>query len=245
MTKNCFVALFKCISVGVLLSTLISCAATHTAISKRHLNVQTKMSETIFLDPASPEKKIVFVQIRNTSGNQQLNLKPKIAHALTNKGYRVTQNPNEANYWVQANVLQVGKTNLSESNDVLDQGFGGGVTAAAAAGALSGDGRTALGVGLVGATIGVVSNAMVKDINYTLITDLQISERTSARITESLESKLKQGTSGHKTLTSSENTHWKRYQTRVVSTANKVNLDLNEALPELTQGLSSAVAGIM
>ncbi|MCP3707686.1 complement resistance protein TraT [Paraburkholderia sp. CNPSo 3274] len=43
------------------------CAATRLAIEKRDLDVQTKLSGTIFLDPMAESKKTIFVQVRNTA----------------------------------------------------------------------------------------------------------------------------------------------------------------------------------
>lgn len=246
MTHSSANAMIKSLVLGSILSLIWGCTATHTAISKRNLDVQTKMSETIFLDPVSPEKKTVFIQVRNTSGNQKLNIEPQLAQALASKGYQVVSDPDAAHYLIQTNVLQVGKTNLTETNDLLEQGFGGGLIGAGAAGALGGDARTAIGVGLVGAAVGIMADAMVKDINYTMVTDLQISERAKGtKVTESMNSKLKQGTSGQKTVTATQTTDWKRYQTRIVSTANKVNLELDEAIPDLVAGLSNSVSGLM
>ncbi len=58
------------LAIGTLM--LSGCSATHTAISKRNLQVQTKMSDTIFLDPVADDKRTVFVQVRNTSDQQGL-----------------------------------------------------------------------------------------------------------------------------------------------------------------------------
>ena len=44
--------------------------------------------------------------------------------------------------------------------------------------------------------------------------------------------------------TSQQTTQKKKYQTRIVSTANKVNLKLEDAINPLTQGLAKSVAGI-
>ena len=47
-------------AVAVCLVFLVNgCAATRTLIEKRELSVETKMSETIFLEPAPPEKRVV------------------------------------------------------------------------------------------------------------------------------------------------------------------------------------------
>lgn len=238
--------MLRYISVISILALLYGCAATHTAISKRNLDVETKMSETIFLDPVTPEMKTAFIQVRNTSGNQNLNLEQQVAQSLISKGYTIVNDPNKAHYLVQTNVLQVTKVDLKEAEDILEQGFGGGLMGAGVAAVAGADGRTILGVGMVGAAVNMVANAMVKDNFYTIVTDVQISERTpQAHVTETLDSKLVQGTSSRKIVTSTEKTDWKRYQTRIISTANKVNLELEEAIPALVSGLSNSISGLM
>ena len=62
MEKNLKTILFS------LLLIFVSCSTMHTVVSKRNLDVQTKMSDTIWLEPAAANEKTVFIQIRNTSG---------------------------------------------------------------------------------------------------------------------------------------------------------------------------------
>ena len=57
-------ALVAAIAFSVILS---GCAAVHTSIAKKDLDVQTKMSDTIFLDPVEPDRRIVYLNVRNTS----------------------------------------------------------------------------------------------------------------------------------------------------------------------------------
>lgn len=42
---------------------------------------------------------------------------------------------------------------------------------------------TTLGVGLATGLIGLAADALVEDVNYTMVTDLQISERSRAPVT--------------------------------------------------------------
>lgn len=56
---------------------------------------------------------------------------------------------------------------------------------------------------------------------------------------------LRQGTSGIKLQTSTEEGNRAKYQTRVVSNANKVNLKFEEAKPALEAQLAKSVANIM
>ena len=86
---------------------LAGCAATHVAISKRDLDVQTKMSDTVFLDPVGPDKRTIFLQIRNTSDKPDLAVNDEIAAALQTKGYTLLQDPEAAHYVLQANILQL------------------------------------------------------------------------------------------------------------------------------------------
>lgn len=223
---------------------LQGCTSAHTALSKRDLLVRTQMSRTIFLDPVAADKKRVFIQVKNTFGNRQLDLQAKLAYALINKGYTLVLEPQKAYYWLQINVLEVDKANANEIDSALTSGFGGGLIGAAAAGLAGGDSRTVLGLGLAGAAIGVAANAFVKDTYYIIVTDVQLSERSEAQVTEKLTSH-RQGINASKMITATEKTPWKRYQTRVISTANKVNLTLEEALGELEAGLVNSIAGLM
>ena len=53
------------------------------------------------------------------------------------------------------------------------------------------------------------------------------------------------GTSGGTFVEYSEKSDWKIYQTRVLSSANKVNLDFNDAAEALKSGLVQSISGIL
>lgn len=231
------------VAVAVSLS---ACAATQVAISKRNLDVQNKMTDTIFLDPVSDADKTVFLQFRNTSDQPGFDLATPVRNALTAKGYQVINSLDQAHYLLQANVLQVGKVDPSAAEKAFAGGYGsilGGAAAGAAIGGLS-SGTGALAGGLAAGLISTIADAAVKDVTYTIITDLQLSERTKIAVTEQTNQRLQQGRSGTRDVTATETTNWKRYQTRIMSTANKVNLDLPEAMPALTDGMTRSIAGM-
>ena len=98
--------------------------------------------------------------------------------------------------------------------------------------------------GLVGSVAGTVANSLVKDVTYSVITDIQLSERTKQTIQESIQSNLKQGTATTKEQRYRQTTNWKRYHTRILSTAEKVNLSFEDAKPALKEGLTRAIVGI-
>ena len=91
---------------------MFGCAATQLAIEKRNLDVQTKMSDTIFLDPVGPDKKTVFIDVKNTS-DKEVDIASDIARDIAGRGYKVVQDPNQAHYLLQANILSVGKMDPS------------------------------------------------------------------------------------------------------------------------------------
>lgn len=241
------VALAGLMAVITLLS---GCAATQVAIAKRDLDVQTKMSATIFLDPVAPEEMTVFVQVRNTSDKQELDLGPDIVAAVTAKGYRVVRDPKQAKFYLQANVLQVGKTDPTAIQQQLGAGYGaglGGATAGAAlGGSVSNSGHGALVGGLIGGVGEIVAGSLVKDVYFSIVTDIQIKERLAAGKKATLNSQHanRQGTSGVENVTYADQVDMKTYQTRIVSTANKMNLEFAEAVPALRTGLTRALSGL-
>ena len=112
------------LSIMTALVILSGCAAVHTSIAKKDLDVQTKMSDTVFLDPVSPDKKVVFVQIRNTS-DKPFDIEGPIVTAIAARGYRITLNPDEAHFRLLGNVLSVAKASPTAAEAALASGYGG------------------------------------------------------------------------------------------------------------------------
>lgn len=242
--------------VGAFLSMGFSgCSAMHTAVKKRNLDVQTKMSETVFLEPVAPSKRVVFVDIRNTS-DKELHIIEGIRNKLQQRGYTITDNPDSANYMLQANVLQVAKSDLRTASNALQSGFGGAIVGGAIGGTVGGShsgssldfsSKGALIGSAVGGLVSFVGDAMVDDVLYVMVTDLQLKERPAeGEVIEQTQNTS--ATSGTATkvnqVVSGGNAKWKIYRTRIVSTANKVNLDFEEAKTILEGNLVKSIGGI-
>ncbi|EEV4517994.1 complement resistance protein TraT [Escherichia coli] len=200
----------------------------------------------MWLEPAS--ERTVFLQIKNTSDKDMSGLQGKIADAVKARGYQIMTSPDKAYYWIQANVLKADKMDLRESQGWLSRGYEGAAVGAALGGGITayntGSAGTTLGVGLATGLIGMAADAMVEDINYTMITDVQIAERTRTSVRTDNVAALRQGTSGSKIQTSTETGNQHKYQTRVVSSANQVNLKFEEAKP-LEDQLAKSIANIL
>ena len=238
MKKNLKTILFSLL----LIFAFVSCSTMHTVVSKRNLDVQTKMSDTIWLEPAAANEKTVFIQIRNTSG-KNLNIEQKITNILASKGYRIVNDPSEAKYWLQANILKVDKVNLDSDNGFSDAVLGAGIGGVLGA-QRSGGASTAIGWGLAGAAIGTLADALVDDTAYAMVTDILITEKTGRNVQTATRNSVKQGNSGSMTSTSSGSSNMEKYSTRVLSTANQVNLNFNSAIPILEDELGKVVGGI-
>ena len=240
--------------LAVLLAILNGCAAVHTSVAKRNLDVQTRMSDAVFLDPVSPDKRTVFVQVRNTSDKPNFDLEGPIRDAIRAKGYQVIDDPEAAQFKLQAQILSVSRASATAAEAALNGGYGApiaGMVVGAAAGVATGGSSQNMAVaGVAGAIVGglveTVVNAAVKDVFFVAITDVQISQKARAGVTGQLDLQVdaSQGIGGAETTTFSAITDEKRYRTRVMSTANKVNLKYEEAASELNAGLTRVLAGL-
>lgn len=223
------------------------CGAATTAIEKRNLEVQTKMSDSIFLEPVSPEKQIVYLRVRNTT-DKDVEVEELIKNSLEAKGFKVVKNPDEAYFMIQANILQIGKTDETGSDSALQSGFGGGLLGAGVGAATGGNGNN-IGVGAaVGAVAGLLANTMVKDISYSMITDVEIRQRPAIneKVSQYEDNFSEQGTSSSVSQVVDKNdVQWKIYRTRVVSKANQVNLQFEDAQPELVKGVAKSLSGLL
>ena len=242
--KNIFKLVLLVLSISIFIS---GCGAATTAIEKRNLEVQTKMSDTVFLEPVSPEKQIVYLKVRNTT-DKDVEVEEQIRKAFESKEFKVVSNPDEAYFMIQANILQVGRTDATSTNSALQSGFGGGLVGAGVSAATGGSGDN-IGIGAaVGAVAGLIANNMVKDIYYSMITDVEIRQRPAIneKIVQVEDNYSEQGTTS--TVSQNVNTNdvqWKIYRTRVVSVANQVNLQFEEAQPELQKGIAKSLSGLL
>ena len=219
---------------------LVSCGALNTSLKKSDLAVETKASESVFLEPVGPDKRIVFVSVRNTS-DKDLNIKSQIINRLLDSGYRVTDHPDEAYFSLQANVLKVGKDDLKAADSHLEAGFSGAVVGGALASNASAEGA------IVGALVGIFADSLVEDTLFTMVTDLQIRERPRSNevVTQQQSADSTQGDNANISETTEiTSVDWKTYRTRIVSTANQSNLTFEEALPGLENGLVRSIAGL-
>jgi hypothetical protein len=244
MKANKFISSFLLTGTAALLT---SCAATSTMIEHRNLEVSTNISENVFIHPAAPSQKTVFIAVKNLS-SESLNIDDSLAKAFREKGYKVVTNSNQAHYLLLANIRQVGKMSQSASQSALGAGFGSvlaGAGTGVAIGALSNNSNAMIAGGLAGGLVSFAADSLVKAVNYTMITDVEISERVGkGAVQEQFNSNIKNGSSSGTTQTFKKSSDFLTYRTRVISNADKVNLAFAQARPALEEGLIKKLSSI-
>ncbi len=236
----------------VIASILSGCAATHTMVSKRNLEVQARTSTPIFVDAVAREKRTIYMDVR--SGVMEFDRREFKRHlreqfALNDNGYALVDDPEKAQYQMAIYVLNLEKASPSAAEAALGKGFVGGVAAGAAGGAILGGrharGGGALVGGLIGGITSTIADAYVKDVTYMLVVDVQIKEKAGKGVIVRKDTKIdtKVSDAGASTQTVSEATTRKEYRTRIVTTANKANLELPEAQNEMFLKTAYAMSG--
>lgn len=242
---------FQIVVLSAALVTLFGCAAIHTSVAKRNLDVQTKTSTAIFVDPVKKEYRTVYVEVR--SGVMEFDRRGFRKHimeefATNENGYKVVDDPEAAQYHLSVYVLTMEKASPTAAEAALRQGYVGGsgiVAGAAAGGVATGSGKGAVQGALLGGLTETVANAFVQDVTYMLIADIQIKEkaRKGVIVRKDTQISAKVSDAGSSTQRVSEVSNLKEYRTRIVTTANKANLELEEAQPLMFQKTAYAMSG--
>ncbi len=222
MTKLAMLTLLAALALGA-----GGCAASYTATQYQHLDVQTQISNTVFLTPMPPAQRTVYVEVRNAADQSGFNLAPDIKAALSAKGYRVVDDPSQAWYRLQAIVLHVGMGNFNALQNAPGMAQGG-MLAGAAAGAVLGGNRPMAGAVIGALAMGLaetVTGATTQVITYGVTADIQIAE-----MVRGYESYGEQGL--------------RRHYLRATTTARQLNLPWETAFPYLRSGMVQAITGL-
>jgi hypothetical protein len=219
---------------------LWGCHAVHAGITKRELRVDTRVSQTIFIEPLPESQKIVYVDA-NFVGNNASAFQHQLMARLRSKGYKVTHDVRLANYIIKSNAVRYGRfEHPGEENRILMRGFGGAVTGAIVGSLITDDAKGAV----VGGLVGSIVNMSVENRHYILVSDLQISQRISGSMVykwSTIQQRKKQ-LKKHFRLHSDGAHVWARYRTRVVSTASRFNLAIPVADRALNQALVNTIS---
>lgn len=234
---------------------LSGCSNTIKAIENKDLDVDAKMSDTIFLDAESLTEAMqesnggIFVRVANTSDFQEIDFKSLLSQRLTEMGYTVTNNPKEAKYLVTANLLYLNEAKEGMNmSSVVQSGFGGAVLGASIAGlsgsSYRGAGTAGLAAGLVTGAVDGAAGLMWKVKEYIGVTDIQIKEEVPGGIEGIQESNLANGIGTTTNTTRTIKTDKQEYRTRIAVSAKQTNIDRDEACNVIADRLASQISGL-
>jgi hypothetical protein len=206
-------------------------------------------SNTIFLDPNT--NRSIYTQLRNVSENQQVTL-GEVNTKLTAKGYQLVQDPEQANYWIQAKVIYChkaadGVTPESVAKAGPGTGISSGGTAMVSAASIGEE--TARGVAGMPDMNTMMRQAMAMSggragfggmsgfpgmqpapkedgVTYLCIADVQITDRKTGKT-------IGQPSAGSKVQ-----------QMRMVGHVRQKSLDIPEATPIVQEKIATGIAGL-
>lgn len=223
--------------------TLTGCMAGSSVIYDHNLDVKSKMSNSIFLDPVPNNQKTIYLETHNTSDQQNIDVRTPLTADLQAKGYRLVNDASQAHYVLQVNVLSAGEYKPSGANKMADGMItGGGVGLGTAALVHNDTGGLVTGA-LAGAAAGMILDSAFQTISYHLVTDVQVATRSSTPVKATSKQNLV-GSSTINTNTSQITSNWNKSQTQITSVATKTNLKFETAAPQLAQAMAQSIAGI-
>lgn len=246
------------VGVVVVAMTLFGCSAMNTALKKQDLDVESRLSHSVVLEPLSPADRIVYARVRDVSGNSLRSImQQKITNQLTAEGFVVTNDPKEANLMMNATILSAGKTTADEASRSLTSGYKGAAEGASIGYlAASGNGKSAVQTGLLAGAAGFFADALVEDVYYTFVMDVELRERplegdvysnsSSNRTVSGISTQNKAIRNVNKSnVQRGENYKWIIHETRIVTTANQMNLKIEEAIPAVQDKTALSLSEIL
>jgi len=247
------ISILRASFIGAAISIMFGCAATTTLISKRDLDVQTRTSTAIFVDAVAKNKRTIYLDVR--SGVAEFDRRAFKTFLINefsapgNSGYRVVDDPEAAQFQLNVFVLNLEKTSPTAAQAALGKGYtGGAIVAGAAIGAVANGSHRYNGAAAGGLLFGAadfISGSFVKDVTYMLVADVQIKEKARKGVFVRKDSQVdaKISDAGSSRQSFSEVSNKKEYRTRIVTTANKANLKLEEAQELMFKKTAYAMAG--
>lgn len=214
-------------------------STTTSGLSAGNMRLSAQMSSSIFLQPVAPQERVVFVEGHNTSSAQSLGFSRLIDQRLIAKGYRLTNNPNQAHYMLMYNIRYVGKEMHSNAaTGALAGGFGGVLVGSAANNSQGG-----FAGGVIGAGIGALIGSVMSNNHYMMVVDIQIEERDRGAYA-STSTIASQGTNSTMGSYGGGVAGWMIYRDRIVAQAHGLRLRFSYATPALSHEVAGELAGI-
>lgn len=163
---------FEMIVTSVLAMSLLSGCLTTS------LQTNSTMSQSIFLDPVAKEKRVVFLNIKNTS-SCQIHLEHKLKSNLEAKGYQISDDLENSTYILSTNVLYCDK---KQENNTAGGALAGGAVGAGISAYNSSSVSGAIAAGAIGALLGGLLAKVSEDTIYQMQVDVNIKQKIQNKV---------------------------------------------------------------
>lgn len=205
-------------------------ACTMTNIPTAHPTLAAQ-SLSDHISPELAAGKTVYVEVRNASGKRGFPIEQPLDTAIVAHGYQIATHSGAAKLTLQVNILHVQKGALAAGPQrTLDEAVGG----------LGAKGVT----GVMGGVADFMDSAAAKGVTFTVVADVQVSERTNATAHAASDQSSAAGSSGAVHLSHDATSHATPYRVRFVCSATKVGLAWAEAQPTLIHTLGRAISDV-
>ena len=212
-----------------LLSSIALATLLTTGCATFSMETNSKMTQSIFLNPVPKEQKTIYLIVKNTSNMNGVGEKIKalLIKKLQSKSYKIVDDVKNAHYILYVNVLFA--NNIKEKNAGVATALGAaGGAAIGASGAPAGKtGKDALVGVAVGGLIYGVGAKLAEDETIRIVTDVRVKEKLNPNATNLNNDKV-----------------FKTYDTRVYAQATKTHLKVSDALPILEEKTANSIANI-
>jgi hypothetical protein len=230
----------------ILIPSLMGCAQTMHAIEHSKMTVTANMSDTIFLDAVNLVKnRTAYVRVANTSDMQEIAFEEILCERLRQKGMELVNDPSNAGYIIQANVLYMNYEKQGLTADgMLAGGYGGVVAGAVMGGDWKGSLAGAAVGGIAGSLIGGAIGSAFKVETFFGAVDVQIQEKVEGGVKGTVVTDAAQGSATRLQTEREVKSDYQTYRTRMVAKAKKTNIDRAEAARVISEKLAHQIAGI-
>ncbi len=262
------------LGVGVLLLMATGCQTMTGLHDPDKVTLQTEMEWlspplNMGLRDVPQARKVVYLRVRNSSGSPVYGMYEQVAGQLAQAGYMVSNNVDEAHFSLVADVRYFGETREMDGHKGLLTGAALGAGAGAIIGHNVGGGSGSRDKGALAGAVagGLVGDAMARRnriITYSLAVDIRVGERVDGGVRTTRGSSVGGEVSGDAAVGMGARVERARdhagssqeqevqieesflyHSNRIVASARKMGLTVEEAMPVVSRRISTAVASVL
>ncbi len=111
-------------NIPIVLLMFLALSSSMVSAAEKTLNIKTKATGQVFIEPARKGENRVLIKISDPTAQAKLRLAKSLETTLTEKGYRITDDPDKANFIIQGTVIRSGEVEPELLEGAWDSPFG-------------------------------------------------------------------------------------------------------------------------